>query len=325
MGRRAPILIAGALAAVAAVVAIVAQYRHDLAHARVRVSIGTVAQTACGPIEYATLGGGPPVLVVHGAGGGFDQGIELFEPLAGRGLRLVAMSRFGYLRTPLPADASAEKQADAHACLMDALGIPSAAVIGASAGAPSAMQLAIRHPQRVSALALVVPAAYRPRNGGPSLDTPPRTPLLMDTALRSDFLMWTAVHAARRLMVRGILGTPPELLRDAGADEQARVERALQHILPVTARRAGLMNDAAIVSTLRRYELERIAAPTLLVGFADDLYGTFEAARYTASQVRGARMVAFPDGGHLAVGHENEMTAEVAAFLRTKVAPPAPG
>jgi pimeloyl-ACP methyl ester carboxylesterase len=52
------------------------------------------------------------------------------------------MSRFGYLRTPLPADASAAAQADAHACLLDALGIRRAAIVGASAGAPSAMQFA---------------------------------------------------------------------------------------------------------------------------------------------------------------------------------------
>jgi hypothetical protein len=40
---------------------------------------------------------------------------------------------------PLPPDASPAAQADAYACLLDARRIERAAVIGASAGAPSAM------------------------------------------------------------------------------------------------------------------------------------------------------------------------------------------
>src|SRR5918998_17378 len=121
-------------------------YHRDLQHARARVSTGSyMVQTPCGPIEYALAGDGPPVLVVHGAGGGYDQGLEFGEPLVHRGFRIIAMSRFGYLRTPLPTDAAASAQADAHACLLDALKIRRAAVVGGCAGAPSSMQFALRH------------------------------------------------------------------------------------------------------------------------------------------------------------------------------------
>jgi 2-hydroxy-6-oxonona-2,4-dienedioate hydrolase len=145
-------------------------YQNDIRQARERISAGSqVAQTPCGPIEYAVTGDGPPVLVVHGAGGGYDQGLDFGRPLARSGFRIFAMSRFGYLRTPLPTDASPAAQADAHACLLDALKIRRAAVIGASAGAPSSMQFALRHPDRCTALVLVVPAAYVPRTPGPAL------------------------------------------------------------------------------------------------------------------------------------------------------------
>jgi hypothetical protein len=77
-------------------------------------------ETRRGPIEYAEAGSGPAVLVMHGAGGGFDQGMEFAEPIAKRGFRVVAMSRFGYLRTAMPVDASSAAQADAHLALMDA-------------------------------------------------------------------------------------------------------------------------------------------------------------------------------------------------------------
>jgi pimeloyl-ACP methyl ester carboxylesterase len=294
------------------------QYRHDIAHERRRVLTGSqIAQTRCGPIEYASAGSGPPVLLVHGAGGGYDQGLALGAPLARRGVRAIAMSRFGYLRTPLPADASAAAQADAHACLLDALGIRRAAILGASAGAPSAMQFVLRHPDRSSALVLLVPAIYAPRAGGaPPVKTPAGTRFLFESALQSDFLFWAAIRLARPVVTRAILATPPDVVKNADAAEQARVASLLRQILPVSVRRAGLLNDAAVTSTLPRYELERIAVPTLAISMADDLFGTFDGARYTAEHVPGARFKGYLSGGHVWVGHHEEILAEIAAFLK---------
>ncbi|MGZ6144360.1 MAG: alpha/beta fold hydrolase, partial [Myxococcales bacterium] len=135
----------GAVAGVAAgLLWMLAAYVRDMGAARRRVAAGSeIAATKCGPIEYAERGKGPALLVVHGAGGGFDQGLMIGEPYAARGYRIIAPSRFGYLRTPLPADASAEAQADAHACLLDALGVDRAAVIGVSAGGPSTIHFCL--------------------------------------------------------------------------------------------------------------------------------------------------------------------------------------
>lgn len=304
------------LAAVASVVIHLA-YRRDLAAARERVAGGTLVDTPCGPIEYAVAGQGQPVLVVHGAGGGFDQGLMLAAPLVERGYRVIAMSRFGYLRTPLPADASAAAQADAHACLLDALGIPRAGVVGASAGGPSALQLAIRHPERVSKLVLMVPAAFVPRPQGEApVRVPPGTAQLFDTALKSDLLFWALLRAAPSVMTRSLLGTPPEIVAAASPAEKARVAEILGSILPVSPRRLGLLNDADVTTHLTRYDLERITAPTLAISVADDLYGTYDVARYTAEQIPGARFVGYPNGGHVFVGRQDAVTAELSAFLR---------
>ena len=257
------------------------------------------------------------MLFIHGAGGGFDQGLSFGADLAAAGFRVIAMSRFGYLRTPLPADASAAAQADAHACLLDALDVPRAAIIGGSAGAPSALQFALRHPQRTSALVLAVPAAYAPRvDGSSALAVPAGTEALFDTALRSDFLFWAASRLARATVIRAVLGTPPPVVERAGAEERQRVARVIEEILPVSARRLGLMNDAAITSRLERYELEKIAAPTLVFSVVDDLYGTYECARYTAAHIPNARFVGYPSGGHLWVGRQREVFAEIAGFLK---------
>ena len=90
----------------------------------------------------------------------------------------------------------------------------------------------------------------------------------------------------------------------------------LEHILPVTPRRLGLVNDAAVISSLTRYELERVTAPTLAISCADDLYGTFDGARYTAEQVPHARFVGYASGGHMLVEHFAEAIGEIASFLR---------
>src|SRR4051794_15511903 len=153
MAKNILIALLGSAAVLAAALLALAYpaYRRDIAVERLRASTGSqIAQTACGPIEYAAVGAGPAVLLVHGAGGGFDQLLDTVGELARRGFRVVAPSRFGYLRTPLPADASPAAQADAHACLLDALKIDRAAVIGVSAGAPSSMQFALRHAKRCS-------------------------------------------------------------------------------------------------------------------------------------------------------------------------------
>lgn len=321
MPRLIPI---AAILVVAAAALVAGSYLRDIRAARERVATGSqLAATPCGTIEYADIGDGPPVLVVHGAGGGFDQGLSLGRDLAADGFRVVSVSRFGYLRTPLPEDASAEAQADAHACVLDALGIARAAVIGASAGAPSSLQFALRHPHRITALVLLVPAIYAPRaDDAASVHTPAGLELVFGTVLRSDFLLWAAIKAARPTLLRTMFATPPERVAAAEEGERQRVQRMFDEILPVSARRAGLLNDAAVIGALPRYPLEAIAAPMLAISLEDDLFGTHDGARYTAEHVPGARFIGYPDGGHVWVGRHRQVLGEMVAFLREQGSDP---
>ena len=302
-----------------------ARFQSDLAAATARAAQGSiVVQTRCGPIEYQEAGAGIPLLAVHGSGGGHDQGMAFARPLTKQGIRVIAMSRFGYLRTPMPADASAAAQADAHICLLDALGIAQAAVLGGSAGAPSAIQMAIRHPDRTSALILLVPLTYMPPNQTASAPTMPSwVENMMMSVIGSDFLFWSALHVARSPMIGTVLATPPELVPLANAREQARVNAMLDTILPVSARAKGLRSDTAISKRLTPADLKSIRAPTLVISARDDRYGTFASAQYTASQIAGARFIGFTDGGHIWVGHDDEVMAAILALLRPADAKPA--
>jgi 2-hydroxy-6-oxonona-2,4-dienedioate hydrolase len=272
--------------------------------------------TKCGPIEYQETGVGVPLLAVHGSGGGRDQGMAFAARLASAGIRVIAMSRFGYLRTSMPADASAAAQADAHVCLLDALGINRAAVMGGSAGAPSALQMAIRHPERVSALILLVPLAYKPPA---QADSAPPMPAWVEAAMMrligSDFLFWAALHIARDQVIGLVLATPPELLTTASPRERARVNAMLDNILPVSIRAEGLRSDSAVGKHLTPAPIESIHMPTLIISARDDRYGTYATAKYTASRIPTAKFVAFDQGGHTWVGHDDEVMAEIVKLL----------
>ncbi len=292
------------------------KFHDDIDAAKLRISAGgTLATTACGLIEYSQIGQGKPLLVVHGAGGGYDQGLLFARPLADRGFRVTAMSRFGYLRTPLPTDASPRMQADAHASLLDALQIDRTIVIGASAGAPSAMQFAIRYPERCSTLVLLVPLTWKPNDVADSARRPSRVAeLMLRSMVGSDAVFWLALNLARNALVERVLATPADVLAEASPGEQARADEVLRSILPLSSRAAGLRNDGLIAASLTRYDLESIRAPTLVISVRDDLYGTFAGAQYTAQHIPDARFVGYERGGHLWVGHHVELLDEIVSF-----------
>jgi 2-hydroxy-6-oxonona-2,4-dienedioate hydrolase len=290
-------------------------YRHDIGAAEARVSSGSqVVDTPCGQIEYAIVGRGAPVLLVHGAGGGFDQGLEFGRPLAERGFMVIAPSRFGYLRTPLPADASPAAQGDAHACLLDALKLPRAAILGGSAGAPSTIEFCLRHAARCSAMVLLVPALFPPGQAG-SPQMPARPSFIFNAILGSDFFFWLNLKLARDTMIEKVFATPVRDFENAPPEEQERVLRIVRGAMPLGQRREGLWNDLATVASSRGYALERLAVPTLVIGIEDDLFKIYGNARRTAERIPGARFLGFPTGGHLWVGRQNEIASGLAAFL----------
>lgn len=317
MNRRTLLALAlGGLAAAGGAYTVGRSFQADLSRARARLAgRSEIVRSRFGALEYAVAGDGPPVLMIHGSGGGFDQGLSFAQPLVEAGFRVVAPSRFGYLRSAIPDDPTSENQADAFVDLLDALGIDRAPVIGGSAGALSALAFALRHKDRCAALLPIVPAAYapdRPIHAPPS----PFASVVFEHALRSDFLFWLGLVLAERELTRTVLATEPAIVDAASAEEKARVRRILWDILPVSARARGLLNDARLATNPAPLPIEQVRAPTLAISLADDLYGTLAAAQHIAATVPDARLISYPSGGHVWVGHNEEMFAQVAEFLR---------
>ena len=291
-----------------------ALFLRDMASARARLSGRTeFLATLYGGVEYAVVGEGDPVLVVHGAGGGFDQGLDMVGPLAAFGYRLIAPSRFGYLGSALPDRLSTGMQADAYVTLLDHLGIKRAAVIGVSAGAWSCIEFASRHPERCRALVLLVPAEYLPEgmsiHGG----------AMVKAIIRSDFVAWSALKLRPLIpggLTRMMLGTDVAVVLAAAPEEKKRLEQVLNNLLPVSSRSSGMQFDIKVAAAHKPYPLEQIACPVLTVSAEDDRFDTAARARFIAEKVKNGAAVIFPTGGHALVGRFNETLDTVVGFLK---------
>jgi 2-hydroxy-6-oxonona-2,4-dienedioate hydrolase len=315
--RRGRLPIVVSVAAVVVVATVALAFQRDMEAARAAtLGRSQVVDSPWGPIEYADVGSGPPVLMIHGSGGGFDQGLAFSAPLARGGVRIIAPSRFGYLRSAMPEGATVEMQADALDWLMGELAIERAVIIGGSAGALSATQLALRHPERCRGLVLVVPALYAPdRLPGANAAPDDGTQRVINAVLGSDLLFWAGMRAAPDFMTRMVLATEPATVKAASESERQRARSVMFHILPISARKQGLLMDSATAGTPPSWPVERIGCPALAVGARGDLYETDKAAVDVARRIPDARLVIYPDGGHLWIGHDAELWRTVGTLV----------
>lgn len=289
-------------------------FRATMAGAEARIARrSSVVATRAGPLEYAIAGDGPPLMMIHGTGGGFDQGLLFAHCLRDAGFRIVAPSRFGYLRSAFPEDASPAHQADVLVDLLDRLGLQRIAVAGGSAGALTAAEFARRHPERCSHLVLMVPAANL--TGRDPVEFPAPQRMAVERVLTSDAWFWGFATLAPDMLLRTLLATDPALLDRVSPQERRRAELIRAGLMPISRRTDGLRNDGHWAGTPTGTAFEDIAAPTLILSCEDDLFGTAGTARLLADRIPDARLVVYPDGGHIWLGHDADLTREIGAFI----------
>ena len=304
------------VAALAASVAIPAfgmsrRYRRDRNAARARLAAvdRQVISTRWGAVEYAERGSGDPVLVVHGIFHNCVGGLLSVRDYANR--RFIAPSRFGYLGSNLPLDATPAHQADALAALLDALGIDRIDVIAESAGATSALQLALRHPGRVKHLAVLV--GNLP--GSPTAVVQPSVAKLFNRQLP----LWVLRTFAPSIMVRLVAGLPKGF---AMSREDARfVTEFIDSLFPVSPE--GVDFDAFVSNAdVNDYNLEAISVPTLIVHTKDDQVASHEASQRAAERIPDARFISLESGGHLMLGQTKIIGDALAGFFAERGARP---
>jgi pimeloyl-ACP methyl ester carboxylesterase len=280
------------------------RYRRDMNMARAHLAAVErhVISTPWGAVEYAERGSGDPVLVVHGIFHNCVGGLLCVRDLL-TDRRVIAPSRFGYLGSSMPPNATAAAQADAFAALLDALGIRQIDVVALSAGATSALQLALRHPERVKHLAVLV--GNLP--GSPTAVVQPSW-----TMRNRQFIMWALRTFAPSTTARLVSAVPK---RFAMTSEDARfVTEFIDSLFPMSV--AGVMFDACVSNAdVNHYNLEAIGVPTLIVHTKDDQLASHDASRRAAARIPGARFVSLESGGHLMVGQTTIVRNALAEFF----------
>ena len=287
------------------------RFRADVQPNRERLlnSSDTVTTEEFGDIEYAVQGKGLPVLLVHGAGGGYDQGLFLGENYVGDGHRFIAPSRFGYIRSSIPENGSPAAQADAYAALLDTLGIERVAVVAVSDGGPSALQFALRHSERCAALVMLSAKSKSP---------PPETTLqglVFQSVFRSDYLFWLITEYARPLLLT-VFGVSGDVQEQIPARSRQLASDVMDSMNPKSLREDGIYHDRDTLAVLPEevFRLEQITVPTLVVHAVDDGLQPYSHGENTATKVPDAKFLSYEQGGHLLLLQLDDVREKVAAF-----------
>ena len=95
----------------------------------------------------------------------------------------------------------------------------------------------------------------------------------------------------------------------------------MRSFLPISLRVNGIMTDICVSNPdlNNDYQLEQIAVPTLIVHAVDDPMPPFGGAKRMAARIPHACFVAIERGGHLLLGHHEQVRAEITDFIRANV------
>jgi pimeloyl-ACP methyl ester carboxylesterase len=289
-------------------------FKAEMREARERVAAvaSSTLDTRWGTVEYLDQGGGMPLFLSHGVLGGHDNVRDLVDLWFAVEYRAIGPSRFGYLGSTLPSDASVADQADVFAALLDHLHLNRVVMCGFSAGGPAATQFALRHPDRL--IGLILGSSYLPGMGARSI-AKPLHPLVR--AVAGWERGWWLLKEYRPERLARIMGVPKGWETSEDADFLA-IRRAL---FPVRPKRLGIVFDALVSEPASNaFPLEDIRVPTLLVHAADDRLAPYEHVGPAAARIPNARFVTIEAGGHLFLQHQVEVRRATATFIRELLA-----
>jgi pimeloyl-ACP methyl ester carboxylesterase len=277
-------------------------YFNDMNRAYARVTDkSTVIPSPYGDIEYTEHGAGPDVLVIHGAGGGFDQGELLAEALLGKRFHVITPSRFGYLKSTFHEGENYGDQADAYAYLLDELGVEQVAVVAFSAGGPSAELLALQHPERVSSLTLISCATTTLPPSPETAQASGQGDMLMQI-VKYDLPYWVITRVFEGWFL-GLMGAPQDVVNGLTPQQRSLARSVVEYMNPASLRADGAHFDNQ-TPTIPGERLTEIAVPTLIAHAADDTLQPYYHAAFASSTIPGATLLRFEKGGHLVMATE---------------------
>ncbi len=238
----------------------------------------SVVETRLGVVEYVDEGEGPPVLILHGAPGGYDQAVLFGRGLIRDGFRVIAPSRPGYLRTPLAAGLLLSDQASLVNALLEKLEIERIGVLGVSVGGNVALEFASAYPAKVAGIVLLSPITDRhfDQYNLPATSELLEEKILMETT--GDMGTWYAAEMAERApknLLTAVVDRDTDLdggkkkkLVQSVIEDEARLDFFQDLVLtvaPLEGRESGTRNDLLMMKALRNVDLNSVKVPILVV------------------------------------------------------------
>lgn len=204
----------------------------------------------------------------------------------GKPLTAFELLKMRLLKIPVKAPYRLSDMAEDTVGLMDALGIASAHLVGASMGGMIAQEIAISFPQRLRSLTSIMSTTGNPKIPGPTREA---TAILMapPPKSREEFLE----RFAKTWKVLRVGQFPEDEALDSG-----RAERTFARGLNPAG--AGRQLRAILASGSRRDRLRTVKAPTLVIhGTVDPLVHP-AGGKDTAASIPGARLIMIEGMGH---------------------------
>jgi pimeloyl-ACP methyl ester carboxylesterase len=263
-------------------------------------------------IAYLDIGGGPPVILVHGFGGSMWQW-EYQQAALAPHHRVITLDLPGSGLSDKPDLAYTPDEMVAFVLgLMDALGIQKAALVGNSMGAGLAIGMAVAHPERVDRVVLIsgLPKGVREKLTGP----------LIRRAVETSAPVWLLRFGnwlAGRWVTEDVL---KEIVYDHSRLTPAVIERSFRN-----RARPGLIRAAmAIARNLPLWEqgfalrIGEIARPTLVIWGTEDKVFPPEVGHELKNTIKGASVALVPKAGHIPQWEQPEtVNALLVTFLKS--------
>jgi pimeloyl-ACP methyl ester carboxylesterase len=265
-----------------------------------------LAYASAAHYRLESVGNGPPLLLLHGLGGACDQLARYSASLEVGSLLAPDLRAHGETMLVGGADAfHFNGLVDDLVALLDRLRYPRTAVVGVSMGAGVAVNLALRYPERVSALLLIRPA----------WTDEPSPVHLSALSYAGDLLRRLGSVVGARVFTES-----PEYRQVLGASAAAAVSLLQQFRDPLAAQRAVRLIQMPLSNPFKRLaDLGALDVPATVVAAPADPLHPMDVADAWAAHIPSAGWLQTASRDGDPAGYHRDLTASVQRFVASLV------
>jgi len=266
-----------------------------------------------GNIEYVIDNKkGTTVLLIHGIVGGYDQGVQTAKNLLPENQRYISISRFGYLRSDIPANPTPSNQCEAFRMVLEQNEIKDVILLATSAGGTIAFKFALLYPDYVKGMILIGSGYPNKRK-----DKMPKGP---PEFVYNDLFFTFFVNHMKGTLLK-MFGVSKEEYKNASSYEREQFDNMMKTLLPVKPRKRGIINDNKEINPnmLKNYDaypLERLSTPVLILHAKNDPMASFEDMKEASERLKNKKVIVYEKGGHILFGYNQANKQYISDFIQ---------